>query len=135
MQRLQEAEARSDELSQVFLFIPFTVQHIWCINSNLNNFDANSYFFSKALTTSTRPLLRQIESLQHSLTSQRLAEEKSEKVLEEKLSKLLFKFRNDTIIELICQFQGKLKLNYRLSAIKKPLAETCILSCSRKQSN
>ena len=98
MQRLQEAEARSDELSQVFLFIPDTVLYISCINSNLNNFDANSYFFSKALTTSTRPLLRQIESLQHSLTSQRLAEEKSEKVLEEKLSKLLFKFRNENFV-------------------------------------
>ncbi|KAI9565256.1 hypothetical protein GHT06_009039 [Daphnia sinensis] len=55
MHRLQEAESRSDELSQ-------------------------------ALTTATKPLLRQIDSLQHALSSQRLAEEKSEKIFQEKLA-------------------------------------------------
>lgn len=55
MHRLQEAESRSDELSQ-------------------------------ALTTATKPLLRQIDSLQHALSSQRLAEEKSEKLFQEKLA-------------------------------------------------
>ena len=55
MQRLQEAEARSEELSQ-------------------------------ALTVSTRPLLRQVESLQQALNNQRMAEEKSTKNVQTMLS-------------------------------------------------
>ncbi len=37
--------------------------------------------------TATRPLLRQIETLQLALSLQKKAEEKSENILEEKLSK------------------------------------------------
>ncbi len=47
-----------------------------------------NHWVDKALTTATRPLLRQINMLQNALTSQRIQEEKSENILKEKLGKL-----------------------------------------------
>lgn len=43
----------------------------------------------KALTSATKPLLRQIDTLQHVLTTQRLTEENLEKTFRERQSTLL----------------------------------------------
>lgn len=69
----------------------------------------------QAITTATRPLLRQIESLHHSLSSQRLAEEKSEKILQDKLSTFFWFQSSVSFLRLLI---GKSGIIYK--AKKKP---------------
>ena len=47
-------------------------------------------FCEQALTTATKPLIRQIDTLQHALSAQRLSEERSEKMYNEKLGRPFF---------------------------------------------
>ncbi|XP_046643874.1 TATA element modulatory factor-like isoform X2 [Daphnia pulicaria] len=67
----------------------------------LHEAESRSDELSQALTTATKPLIRQIDTLQHALTSQRLSEERSEKMYNEKLavleSKLLSANQKETV--------------------------------------
>jgi len=53
--------------------------------------EAQCVELSQAMTSATRPLLRQIENLHNSLSSQRLTEEKSERILQDRLNEMQHK--------------------------------------------
>ena len=76
------------------------------------------------MTTATKPLVRQIDTLQHALTSQRLSEERSEKMYNEKIGRPILCYREtlpsyeNSLILYLAVLESKL-----LSAKQKEIAD------------